>query len=104
MRALLRAAPDKSPHQQDERCAHDASDEASSLTSVIPAKGLSKVGGDQSTDDAQGCGENEAFGFVRAARREELSNHSGNKADNNGPEMLSMVLVPPMIRGPTDYS
>ena len=42
----LRAASNKSPYQQDERCAHDASDEAGSLTSLIPAEGLSEVGRD----------------------------------------------------------
>jgi hypothetical protein len=47
MRAALRAAVrDKSPYQQDEHCAHDASDEACSLTSLIPAHGLSEVGRD----------------------------------------------------------
>ena len=47
MRAALRAAArDKSPYQQDEHCAHDASDEACSLTSLIPAHGLSEVGRD----------------------------------------------------------
>ena len=44
MRAVqLRAATNKSPYQQDERCAHDASDEAGSLTSLIPAEDLSEV-------------------------------------------------------------
>jgi len=52
---LLRAASDKSPHQQDERCAHDASDEASSLTSLIPTEGLSEVGRDEGTGNAKGC-------------------------------------------------
>ena len=76
---LRAAACDKSPHQQDEHCAHDASDEACPLTSLIPAEGLSEVGGDQGADNAEGCGENEALGLVRAARRDEFGNHSGNK-------------------------
>ena len=63
----LRAATrDKSPHQQDENCAHDAGDEASSLTSLIPAEGLSEVGRDQGTDNAKGSSENEALGLMHA--------------------------------------
>ena len=59
----LRAAMlDKSPHQQDEHCPDDASDEACSLTSLIPAEGLSEVGRDEGTDNAKGSSENEALG------------------------------------------
>ena len=95
----LCAATDKSPHQQDERCAHDASDEAGSVTSLIPAEGLSEIGRD---DNAKGSSENEAFGFIRAARRNELGNHSGNKADKNFQRMLSMLLVPRLICCPAN--
>jgi hypothetical protein len=77
---LRAAAHDKSPYQQNERCAHDATDEAGSLTSLIPAKGLSEVGRDQGTDDAKGRSENEALGLVRAAGRDEFGNHSGKKS------------------------
>jgi hypothetical protein len=102
---LLRAAAcDKSPHQQDEHCAHDASDEACPLTSLIPAEGLSEVGGDQGTDNAEGCGENEALGLVRAARRDEFGNHSGNKADKNGPKNAEHVPSPPKIAVRPHYS
>ena len=89
----LRAASNKSPYQQDERCAHDASDEAGSLTSLIPAEGLSEVARDQSTDNAESCSENEALGLFLAGRYK-LGNQSGNEADNDGPENAEHVLSP----------
>jgi hypothetical protein len=72
------AARDKSPYQQNERCAHDVADEAGSLTSLVPADGLSEVGRDQGTDNAKGCSENEALGLVGAAGRDEFGNNSSN--------------------------
>src|SRR5262249_41660592 len=64
---------------------------------LIPANGLSKVGGDQGTGNAKCCGENEAFKFVRAAGHDELGNHSGNKADKNGSANAEHGLIPLMI-------
>jgi hypothetical protein len=55
--ALGAAARDKSPYHQYEHCAHNAGDEACSLPSVIPADGLSEVGRDQGTDNAEGGSE-----------------------------------------------
>jgi hypothetical protein len=51
---LVAAARDKSPYQQNEHCAQDATDEASFLASLIPAEGLSEVGRDQGTNNAKG--------------------------------------------------
>lgn len=90
---LRAAARDKSPYEQNEHCAHDATDQAGSLTSLIPADGLSEVGRDQGTHNAKGCSENEALGLVGAAGRDEFGNHSSNKADQMVQRMLSMFHV-----------
>jgi hypothetical protein len=60
--------------------------------------------GDQGTDNAEGCGENEALGLVRAATRDEFGNHSGNKADKNGPKNAERVSSPLMIAVRPNYS
>jgi hypothetical protein len=67
------------------------------LASVIPTEGLSEVSRDESTDYSKSCSENEAFGLIFAARRNEFGNHSGNEADNDSPDNAEHVLIPPVM-------
>jgi hypothetical protein len=66
-----------------------------SLIRAIPADSLSEVGRDESTDNAKGRSEYEAFGLV-LARRDELSNNARNKSDENDPKNVH-VLSPPVL-------
>jgi len=76
---------DKSPYQQDDNCTHDGTDETGPLTLLVPADGLSEIGRQEGTDNAKGCGEDEALGPL-VAGCDEFGNHSSNEADNDGPE------------------
>src|SRR5215471_8313896 len=87
---------DKSPYQQDDHCTHDCADETGFLTSLIPADGLSEIGRDEGTDDAEDCGENEALRPL-VAGRDESGNHSSNEADDDGPENAEHGLPPVII-------
>ena len=93
----LRAAPNKSPHHQDEHCADNAADEAGSLTSLIPAEGLSEVGRDQGAGNSKGSSENEALGSYVLPGVRNLAITPAIKPMRMVQRMLSMVLVPPMI-------
>ena len=82
MRAVqLRAAAcDKSPYQQNERCAHDAPDEAGSLTSPIPANGLSEIGSHQCTGNSEDL--KASFSLqLSAVGRNQFGNYASNEAD-----------------------
>ena len=72
----LRAAItlDESPHEQDEHRTHNGTDETGFLASPIPANSLSEVS--RRTGNPKDCGENEAFGLILAARRNEFGNYS----------------------------
>jgi hypothetical protein len=92
---ILRAAIalDKSPYQQDKDCTHGATNETGSLTSLIPANSLSKVGRDQGPGNSEGCSENETLGLILATGHDKFGNHADHKADNNGPENAEHVLT-----------
>jgi hypothetical protein len=83
---------DKSPYQQDANRTHDGTDKTCLLTSVVPADGLAEIGSDEGTDNAKGCGEDEALGLLLAGR-DEFGNHSSNEADYDGPEKAELRNV-----------
>jgi len=78
------ATGNQPPDHQNDHCAHHCSDEAGSLTSAIPADGLTEISGDEGTDDPENRGENKT-GRLIVAGRDELCDHAGDEPNDDCP-------------------
>src|SRR4051794_33975855 len=93
LRCRAPTAPgDRTPDEKHNNCADYRADKPSALTRLIPPKRLTKVCRNDGTDNPKNRRQNEALRFIRT-RRDELSDHSGDEADDDGPDKSQFDLL-----------
>ena len=88
----MHGADDRTPDEKHNDCADYRADKPSALARPIPPKRLTKVGGDDRTNNPENRRENEPLRFIRT-RHDELSDNAGDEADDDGPDKSQFGLL-----------
>src|SRR5678815_2944274 len=76
---------DQSPDKENDNGADDSADEPGTLAGRIPSKRLPEIARNECSHDAEDCRQHETRGLV-AARHDELSDHAGDKSNDDRPD------------------
>src|SRR6476661_7536595 len=83
---------DESPDTENDNGADDGTDEPGTLAGRIPSKRLPEIARNERSNDAENCRQHETRGFV-AARHDELSDHAGDKPNDDRPDNTHSLLL-----------
>src|SRR5262249_30280950 len=84
---------DESPDKENDNGADDGADEPCTLAGRIPSEGLAEKARNECAHDAEDCRQHETLGLVGATRHDELSDHAGDKPNDDRPDDTHGLLL-----------